>query len=175
MRFSFFYHLLYNFALSNDKKLNYMKRHLVFIYIAAALLAVSCSGNSSQKAAEDMFVKAEKYFSEGKYDKARTAVDSLRKIFPNAVETRRKALALYQNISLKEAQEDLAQTDSILQSVTHDYNYQKTKVDKDKANLCATAEELDMLTRTKMKLDSLKVRFDMQCAKIKYIHKKQKE
>ena len=41
--------------------------------------------------------------------------------------------------------------------------------------LRATAEELQMLNETKVRLDSLKVRFDMQCAKIKYIHKKQKE
>ena len=91
------------------------------------------------------------------------------------METRRKALALYQSISLKQAQDDLAHTDSILQVVTHDYNYQKTKVEKDRAELRATAEELLMLNTTKAKLDSLKVRFDMQCAKIKYIHKKQKE
>ena len=41
--------------------------------------------------------------------------------------------------------------------------------------LRATKEELSMLNKTKVKLDSLRVRFDMQCAKIKYIHKKQKE
>ena len=77
--------------------------------------------------------------------------------------------------SLKQAQEDLARTDSLLQAVTHDYNYQKTKVDKDREQLRATEEELSMFNKTKQKLDSLKVRFDMQCAKIKYIHKKQKE
>ena len=62
-----------------------------------------------------------------------------------------------------------------MQKVGLDYKYIKDKVEKDKAELRATAEELELLTRTKMKYDSLKVRFDMQCAKIKYIHKKQKE
>ena len=122
-----------------------------------------------------MLVKAEKYFSEGSYDRAKIAIDSLRKVYPGAVETRKKALRLFQNISLKEAQEDLALTDSILQRVTLDYKYIKDKVEKDKAELRATPDELELLTRTKMKLDSLKVRFDMQCAKINYIHKKQKE
>lgn len=152
-----------------------MRKHLVFIFITGALLAASCSGSDTQKAAEEMFAKAERLFSEGKYDRAKITVDSLRQIFPGAVETRRKALALYQNISLKEAQEDLAHTDSLMHIVTLDYNYIKDKVEKDKAELRATPDELELLTRTKMKLDSLKVRFDMQCAKIKYIHKKQKE
>lgn len=152
-----------------------MKRHTLLTFIAGALLAASCGGNDTQKAADEMYSKAEQLFNEGKYDRAKIAIDSLRKIFPSAVETRRKALSLYQNISLKEAQEDLAITDNLLQQVTHDYNYLRVKVEKDKAELRATPDELEMLTKTKMKLDSLKVRFDMQCAKIKYIHKKQKE
>ena len=139
------------------------------------MLTVSCGGSDAQQAAENMLEQAEKYFSEGSYDRAKIAIDSLRKVYPGAVETRKKALKLFQNISLKEAQEDLAVTDSALQAVTLDYKYLKDKVDRDKAELRATAEELETLTRTKMKLDSLKVRFDMQCAKIKYIHKKQKE
>ena len=139
------------------------------------MLTVSCGGSDAQQAAENMLEQAEKYFSEGSYDRAKIAIDSLRKVYPGAVETRKKALKLFQNISLKEAQEDLAVTDSALQAVTLDYKYIKDEVDRDKAELRATAEELETLTRTKMKLDSLKVRFDMQCAKIKYIHKKQKE
>ena len=139
------------------------------------MLTVSCGGSDAQQAAENMLEQAEKYFSEGSYDRAKIAIDSLRKVYPGAVETRKKALKLFQNISLKEAQEDLAVTDSALQAVTLDYKYIKDKGDRDKAELRATAEELETLTRTKMKLDSLKVRFDMQCAKIKYIHKKQKE
>ena len=153
-----------------------MKNTLILtIGMAATMALSSCSGNDAQKAAEDMLEQAEKYFSEGRYDRAKIAIDSLRKVYPGAVETRKKALTLFQSISLKEAQEDLAITDSILQRVTLDYKYIKDKVEKDKAELRATPEELEMLTRTKKKLDSLKVRFDMQCAKIKYIHKKQKE
>ena len=153
-----------------------MKNRLIMtICVAAAVVMTACSSNDAQKSAEGMLKKAEKYFSEGSYDRAKIAIDSLRKVYPGAVETRKKALKLFQNISLKEAQEDLAVTDSALQAVTLDYKYIKDKVDRDKAELRATAEELETLTRTKMKLDSLKVRFDMQCAKIKYIHKKQKE
>ena len=153
-----------------------MKNRLIItICVAAAVVMTACSSNDAQKSAEGMLEKAEKYFSEGSYDRAKIAIDSLRKVYPGAVETRKKALKLFQDISLKEAQEDLALTDSIMQKVGLDYKYIKEKVEKDKAELRATPEELELITRTKMKLDSLKVRFDMQCAKIKYIHKKQKE
>ena len=145
------------------------------IPLMVGLLTLSACDNSVQQAAETLLNEAGQHFTDGDYDVALAKIDSLRKLYPNAVETRRKALALYQSISLKQAQDDLAHTDSILQVVTHDYNYQKTKVEKDRAELRATAEELLMLNTTKAKLDSLKVRFDMQCAKIKYIHKKQKE
>ena len=153
-----------------------MKNRLIItICVAAAVVMTACSSNDAQKSAEGMLEKAEKYFSEGSYDRAKIAIDSLRKVYPGAVETRKKALKLFQDISLKEAQEDLALTDSIMQKVGLDYKYIKDKVEKDKAELRATPEELELMTRTKMKHDSLKVRFDMQCAKIKYIHKKQKE
>ena len=56
-----------------------------------------------------------------------------------------------------------------------DYDYIKREVEKRRSDLNATAEQLRTMTLTKMKLDSLQVRFDMQCAKIKYIHKRQKE
>ena len=153
-----------------------MKHNLFAILALAALITLtSCDGNSSRQTAETLLEEAGQLFSNGDYDRALAKIDSLRKVFPNAIETRKKALTLYQSISLKQAQEDLAHTDSILQELTHDYNYQKAKVDKDREMLRATAEELQMLNETKVRLDSLKVRFDMQCAKIKYIHKKQKE
>ena len=153
-----------------------MKHNLFATLALTALITLtSCDGNGSRQTAETLLEEAGQLFNDGDYDRALAKIDSLRKVFPNAIETRKKALTLYQSISLKQAQEDLAHTDSILQELTHDYNYQKAKVDKDREMLRATAEELQMLNETKVRLDSLKVRFDMQCAKIKYIHKKQKE
>ena len=151
------------------------KNILATMALAAMFTLTSCDGNGSRQTADSLLEEARQLFSDGDYDMALAKIDSLRKVFPNAIETRKKALALYQSISLKQAQEDLARTDSILQAVTHDYNYQKAKVEKDREMLRATEEELQMFNETKVKLDSLKVRFDMQCAKIKYIHKKQKE
>ena len=139
-----------------------------------AAMLVAC-GNGAQEEAEGLLKKANELYEQKAYDKALTALDSLRKVYPGAVDTRKKALKLRQSIELKRSQEELALVDSMLQAVNHDYRYQSQKVEKDKQELRATAEELTMLTRTRMRRDSLQTRFDVLCAKIRYIHKKQKE
>ena len=141
----------------------------------SALLLVSCGENTAQKQAEEMLEKAGICYEQGQYNEALTVIDSLRKVFPNAIDTRKKALKLYQDIELKKAQLELATTDSLLQAVNHDYTYQQEKVERDKAALRATPEELTMLTRTRMKRDSLRTQYEVLGAKIRYIHKKQKE
>lgn len=144
------------------------------ILIVAAISILSCA-NKQQDDAESLLQQANEYFDKKEYNKALRSIDSLRNIYPNAIEVRKQALKLYQSISLKQTQEDLARTDSALQAVILNYNYLKAKVDKDRQELRATPEELQMLTLVRMKRDSLQVCFDTQCAKIKYIHKKQKE
>jgi len=147
-------------------------KKILWILLAAVLTA--CSDNK-QKEAEAMLSKANRQFEQGQYDRALITIDSLRKVYPSAIETRKQALRLYQNIELKRSQEELAFVDSALQAVKHDYEYQKQKVEKDKQELRATPEELTMLTKTRMRRDSLQTRFSVLCAKIRYIHKKQKE
>ena len=125
-----------------------------------------------------MLERAGQLFDEQRYDRALIVIDSLRKTYPGAIETRKQALRLQQNIELKRSQEELSRVDSMLQAVKHDYEYQKhqrQKVEKDKQELRATPEELTMLTKTRVRRDSLQTRFDVLCAKIRYIHKKQKE
>ena len=141
----------------------------------AVLLLVSCGENESQKQAEAMLEKAGICYEHGQYNQALIVIDSLRKIYPNAIDTRKKALKLYQDIELKKAQQELLITDSLLQTVNHDYAYQQEKVERDKAALRATPEELTMLTLTRMKRDSLRTQAEVLGAKIRYIHKKQKE
>lgn len=144
------------------------------IILIAAFAVISCS-NGQQEKAEKMLEQARRQFENKEYNNALRSIDSLRNIYPNAIEVRKQALKLYQNISLKQAQEELAHTDSALQAITLNYNYLKDKVEKDRQELRATADELHQLNLMRVKKDSLQVCFDTQCAKIKYIHKKQKE
>lgn len=147
-------------------------KHLVWILLAAMLVACS---DEKQKAAEQMLQKAGQQFEQKQYDRALITIDSLRKVYPGAIETRKQALILQQNIELKRSQEELAFVDSLLQVVKSDYETLKQQVEKDKQELRATPEELTMLTKTRVRRDSLQTRFEVLCAKIRYIHKKQKE
>ena len=92
-----------------------------------------------------------------------------------AIDTRWKALRLHQQTELKRAQKELAQTDSLLRQVQRDYDDLQAKVEKDKADLRATPEELTMLTKTRIKRDSLRTQYETLGAKIRYIRKKQEE
>ena len=143
-------------------------------FISIVILMSACS-DSQQKAAEQMLERASGLFEQQQYDRALIVIDSLRKNYPTAIDIRKQALTLQQNIELKWSQEELAVLDSTLQAVKQDYEQQKLQVDKAKAELRATAEELTNLTKTRVRRDSLQTRFDALCAKIRYIHKKQKE
>lgn len=147
---------------------------LVIIALSVLVLTTACS-DSQQQAAEKMLQRANHLFSEQQYDRALIVIDSLRKVYPSAIDARKKALRLQQDIELKRSQEELAVLDSTLQTVKQDYEQQRVKVEQDKLELKATAEELTRLTKTRVRRDSLQTRFDALCAKIRYIHQKQKE
>ncbi len=141
----------------------------------ALVAAVAACGSGSNREAQELLDRANREFAEKQYDKALRTIDSLRYAYPKAIEERKKALTLYQNIALRQAQEDLAATDSALQATKAYYAIIKDSVEKKRAALKATEEELSAMNLTRAKMDSLQVRFDVQCEKIKYIHKKQKE
>ena len=149
-------------------------RRTIFI-LSSLLLLSACGGADSQKEAEDLLQQAQTLYEQSQYTEAKACIDSLRHVYPKAIDARKKALELGWEIELKEAQEELAVTDSLLQLVQHDYDRQQAKVEKDKANLQATPEELTMLTKTRMKRDSLRTQCEVLGTKIRYIHKKQKE
>jgi len=145
------------------------------IVATMAIMAVSCGQNRETKLAEKLLEKAGTEWRNRQYDNALLTIDSLRKAYPNAIEARKKALKMYQDIALEQAQADLAATDTMLQRANKEYETMKMAAEQAKAQLKATPEQLQQLTLKRMERDSLQVRFDVQCAKIKYIHKRQKE
>lgn len=89
---------------------------------------------------------------------------------------RRKAeLKEHQATELKRAQEELRVTDSLLQLANMELETLQKQVDADKSALKATAEQLTLLTRTRMKRDSIRTQFEALGMKIRYIRQKQKE
>ncbi|MBR6962573.1 MAG: hypothetical protein IKH86_02980 [Prevotella sp.] len=142
---------------------------------AICLTNASCHSDNSNQKADELLQTAQQQFDNKQYDAALATIDTLRSRYPKAIEARKKALLLHQEAELKRAEHELALTDSALQQTKSLYNSEKRKAEAAHANGTATAAQLTGVTLLRMKRDSLQVQFDMQCAKIKYIHKKQKE
>ena len=144
------------------------------IIIAAVLFLTGC-GNNEKEQANQLIEAARAHFEQGAFDAARADIDSLRKQFPNVVEARKAALQLHQEIELKAAQDELAATDSLLQVANQELDALQKQVDQHKKALKATPEELTLLTKTRIRRDSIRTQFETLGAKIRYIRQKQKE
>ncbi len=136
-----------------------MKKYIVMIGICLVLLA--CHGNKSdEEKAVPLLSKIESLYREGHYQAALDSIVQLREKYPTAINARKKALVIWQDASLKKAQDDIAKTDSALQATTSQYNEAKTFHDK---NLL------------RVKRDSLQTRYDALCGTVRIIHKRQQE
>ncbi|MBR6494265.1 MAG: hypothetical protein IKT22_03245, partial [Prevotella sp.] len=91
-----------------------MKR--TFFLIATVMVALTaCQQKSDDDEAAQLLTEIETLYKQGEYRTALDSIESLRMRFPKSVEARRKALRLWQEASLKMAQQDIAVTDSALQ------------------------------------------------------------
>lgn len=143
--------------------------------VTAMLFLASCGENSIERQAGEMLEKAQTEFKGGDYAKAIATIDSLRKNFPKAIEARKQALKLYQEVELKRAELQVQNADTVLQRVEREYQELKSTVDQLRSKGEATAEQLRNVNLMRVKRDSLKTLFDVECAKIKYIKKKMEE
>lgn len=139
------------------------------------LFLASCGENPIERQAGEMLEKAQTEFKGGDYAKAIATIDSLRKKFPKAIEARKQALKLYQEVELKRAEIQVQNADTVLQRVEREYQELKSTVDQLRSKGEATAEQLRNVNLLRVKRDSLKTIFDVECAKIKYIKKKMEE
>jgi hypothetical protein len=148
-----------------------MKR--IITSLAIALVLVAC-GDNQQKEAMSLLEETRALFEQGDLEAARAGIDSLRKTYPTIVEVRKGALKLHQEIELKAAQDEMARTDILLQNANKELDSLQAEVEKHKAALKATPEELTLMTRTRMKRDSIRTQFETLGMKIHYIHEKMK-
>lgn len=91
------------------------------------------------------------------------------------INRRKVELKLHQETELKRAQEELWLTDSLLQQVNAELEALQKQVEANKSALKATADELTLLTTTRMRRDSIRTQYEALGMKIRYIRKKQKE
>ena len=133
-------------------------RQLFFALLLASLL-VACK-QSEDKKARALLQKIEHLYASGNYQAALDSIRRLRRDFPQAVESRRRALVLWQEASLKATQQDLARTDSALQAETARFQQAKTLRERNFIGI---------------KKDSLQIRYDALCGTVRVIHRRQRE
>ena len=133
------------------------------VALCAMLTMAGCGENAMEKKAGELLEQAKTEYGNGELKKALATIDSLRKNCPEAIEARKQALKLYQEV------------DTVLQRVEREYTEMEAAVDALREKSAATVEQLRTVNLLRVKRDSLKTVFDVECAKIKYIKKKMEE
>ena len=123
------------------------------------MLFTACAKTDDEKA-QDLLVQIDQIYAKGKYKETLDSITVLRDRFPMALESRRKALVVWQKASLAMAQKDVANTDIRLQEVARQIE-----------------ETTDRLTRNMLlvKRDSLQARYEAMCGVVRMIHARQKQ
>jgi hypothetical protein len=129
------------------------------ILIFTVLLLMACDQTADEKAAP-LLSRIETLYGSGKYQTALDSIKKLRVKYPEAIESRKRALKIWQEASLKMTQDDIGKTDSALQATIREWKTTKSLYRK---NLLS------------VKRDSLQVRYDALCGTVRVIHKKEKE
>ena len=123
------------------------------------MLFTACAKTDDEKA-QDLLAQIDSLYAKGKYKETLDSITVLRDRFPMALESRRKALVVWQKASLAMAQKDVANTDIRLQEVARQIE-----------------ETTDRLTRNMLlvKRDSLQARYEAMCGVVRMIHARQKQ
>lgn len=135
-----------------------MKKATLLTLAAMALMA-SCQKTEDEKAAS-LMNKIDSLYKAGNYQATLNAITRLRANHPKAVESREKALKIWQDASLKMTQAEIGRTDSALQATIAQYGAEK---------------DLYRKNTLRVKRDSLQVRYDALCGTVRVIHKRQAE
>lgn len=135
-----------------------MKKATLLTLAAMALMA-SCQKTEDEKAAS-LMNKIDSLYKACNYQATLNAITRLRANHPKAVESREKALKIWQDASLKMTQAEIGRTDSALQATIAQYGAEK---------------DLYRKNMLRVKRDSLQVRYDALCGTVRVIHKRQAE
>ncbi len=122
------------------------------------LMVSSCKKKTEDDMAQPMIQNIEASVAKGDFRSALDSITILRDRYPKAINARKRALELWQEASLIQAQTDVAKTDSLLQETLQ-------AIDK-----APTLLEQNMLRN---KRDSLKARYDAACGVVRIIRAKQ--
>lgn len=119
----------------------------------------ACRQSEDEKAAPAMR-RIDSLYKARDYRATLNAITQLRANHPKAVESRERALKIWQEASLNMTQEDIGRTDSALQATIKEFNAE---------------QNIGRRNRLGVKRDSLQVRYDALCGTVRVIHKRQQE
>jgi len=133
-----------------------MMKKIIILAAAIAVLA-ACSANDDEKA-EKLMQQIEQLYEQKQYSATLDSIEALRNQFPKAVESRKRALVIWNDASLQMARADIAKTDSALLATEE---LMKNETDIYKHNILG------------LQRDSLKARYEALCEVVKMIlHRK---
>lgn len=127
----------------------------LFPILLLTVLLVACSQTEDEKAAP-LLSQIETLYKDGRYQQALDSIESLRKNHPRALKSRKRALVVWQDASLKLSQADIAKTDSALQATQLAFSQ---------------TNDIGRRNRLAVRRDSLQARYDALCAIVRKIHK----
>lgn len=136
-----------------------MKAKVFFLTAVAAVTLLSCGPTESDNAAA-LVAQIEQLYADGKYQTVLDSITSLRQRYPKEVEARRRVLPIWQDVSLRIAQADIARTDSALQATIAEMEAAKTIRERNFIGI---------------RRDSLQVRYDVLVGTVRVIHRRQQE
>lgn len=129
------------------------------LFLLSLAVLMGCKQSEDEKAAP-LMSRIDSLYKAQDYQGTLNAITKLRTDYPKAVESRERALKIWQDASLKMAQEDIGRTDSALQATIKEFD---AETNIGKKNLLG------------VKRDSLQIRYDALCGTVRVIHKRQKE
>ncbi len=138
------------------------------VLAAAALAASSCSDNPMERAT-NLLEQAATAEQKGEHDKALNLIDSLRRTYPKAIAQREKALKIYRAATEAKFQAKVKIHDELVKAFDEELAEKQKEVDKRREAGTATEADYAELTTIRMIRDSVKARFDAECAVIRKI------
>ncbi len=128
--------------------------------LLAGLVALAACQPSPDEVAQPLMQRIDSLYEHHDYTGTLNAIRQLRADHPKAIESRKRALKIWQEASVKMAQEDIGRTDSALQ-----------------ATLQQISGETNLYRKNMLRArrDSLQIRYDALCGTVRVIKQRQQE
>lgn len=143
-----------------------MKKNVLLLSVIGLLLSLcACHKPTADEKAAPLMTKIDSLYQRGEYQATLNAITRLRADYPEAIASRKRALKIWQDASLKMTQQEIGRTDSALQAAQQQYATFRSSPSLDGA----TRLKANLL---KARIDSLQIRYNALCGTVRVIRYK---